>query len=288
MEPSGSNHSPRLWKQFKKNRVAVLSLLFLVILTLAALFAPYVTRFSFEEQNIMERLQSPSAQHWMGTDALGRDLYSRIIYGARMSLAVGAATAFIALIIGTSIGITAGYFGGWTDRLLMRMVELFTIFPSVLLAILLMLLVGRGFLGVLLGLGFGAWVSHARLIRGQVLLIRELTFIEAARALGVSQPRIMLFHVLPNLWGPILVSITIQIPTQIMTESFLSFMGLGLQPPYSSWGTLANEGFRAIQSYPYLMVFPGGILFLTLLAFNYLGEGLKDLVETRLDQRLMS
>jgi len=283
---NSSPHANRIaWKKLTRNPWTVLSLIFLVTMTLLAVFAPLVTHFSYEEQNIVEKLQTPSLRHWMGTDALGRDLYSRIIYGARMSLAVGAATAGIALVLGTGVGLLSGFFGGWIDRFFMRAVDLLTIFPSILLAILLMILIGRGFLGILLGLTFTAWVNHARLIRGQVLVLRELTFIESARALGAGPIRIMVFHLLPNLWGPILISLTVQIPTHIMAESFLSFIGLGIQPPYSSWGTLANEGFRAIQSFPYLILFPGGVLFLTLLALNDLGDGLKDVLDTRVDSR---
>lgn len=269
------------WGRFKKNRLAVASLVFLGVVTTLAVFAPVVTRYSYEEQNIEEKLQGPSARHWMGTDTLGRDLYSRIVYGARMSLAVGVLTAAFALVLGTLTGATAGYRGGWIDSLLMRLVDLFYIFPSILLAILLMVLLGRGFAGILLALGMTAWVTQARLVRGQVLQAKEMSYVEAARALGVRRTAIVLRHILPNLWGPIIVSLTFQIPTNIMAESFLSFIGLGLQPPFSSWGTLASEGFRAMKSFPHLIVFPGAILFATMLAFNYLGDGLRDALDPR-------
>ncbi len=263
------------------NRLAKLSLAFLAFVSLMAVFAPAVTHFSYEEQNISEKLESPSGKHWMGTDTLGRDLYSRIVYGARMSLAVGILTALFALVLGTLTGATAGYWGGWIDSILMRLVDVFYIFPSLLLAILLTLLLGRGFAGILLALGMTAWVTQARLVRGQVLQVKEQPYVEAARALGVSHFFIVARHILPNLWGPIIVSLTFQIPTNIMAESFLSFIGLGLQPPYSSWGTLASEGFRAMKSYPHLIVFPGAVLFVTMLAFNYLGDGLRDALDPR-------
>lgn len=241
-----------------------------------AALAPLVTHFSYEEQNISQRLENPSWEHPMGTDSLGRDLYSRIVYGARMSLAVGVCTAIFALLIGTLTGALAGYLGGWTDRILMGIVNLFYTFPSLLLAILLTLLFGRGFTGILIAISLTAWGTHARLVRGQVLQARNLAYVESARAVGAHTPEIIFRHILPNLWGPITVSLTIQIPTNIMTESFLSFIGLGLQPPFSSWGTLANEGFRAMQSFPHLIIFPGTVLFLTMLAFNYLGDGVRD------------
>jgi oligopeptide transport system permease protein len=263
------------------SRVARVSLAFLAVITVMAVFAPSVTRYTYDEQNISRKLETPSGEHWMGTDTLGRDLYSRIVYGARMSLAVGVLTALFALLLGTLTGSVAGYYGGWIDHLLMRLVDLFYIFPSLLLAILLMVLLGRGFTGILLALGMTAWVTQARLVRGQVLQAREMSYVEAARALGVRDRSIILKHILPNLWGPIIVSLTFQIPTNIMAESFLSFIGLGLQPPYSSWGTLANEGFRAMKSYPHLIIFPGIVLFATMMAFNYLGDGLRDALDPK-------
>ncbi|OFZ78897.1 MAG: peptide ABC transporter permease [Bdellovibrionales bacterium RIFOXYD1_FULL_53_11] len=273
--------NPRAWKQLVKNRVAAVSLVFLVIITLMAAFAPVVTKYSYEEQNISEKLEGPSTRHWLGTDTLGRDLYSRIVYGARMSLAVGIMTAIIALFLGTLTGAIAGYAGGWVDNLLMRLVDLFYIFPSLLMAILLMILMGRGFAGILLAIGLTAWVTQARLVRGQVMQTKALPFVESARATGVGHIAIVVRHILPNIWGPVIVSLTFQIPTNIMSESFLSFIGLGLQPPYSSWGTLASEGFRAMRSYPHLIVFPGLVLFITMLAFNYLGDGLRDALDPK-------
>lgn len=255
-----------------------ISLIFLVIISLLALFAPWVTSFSYEEQNILEKLQGPSLKHWMGTDLLGRDILSRILFGARMSLAVGVCTAFFSLLIGTVVGSLAGYRGGWVDLLLMHTVDILSIFPSALLAILLSLVFGRGVLGMMIAIGMSSWTTQARLVRGQVLQIREMPYIEAAHSLGVTAPGLIWKHILPNCLGPIIVSVTLQIPLNLMTESFLSFIGLGLQPPYSSWGTLTQEGFRAIQSFPHLIIYPGAILFLTLLAFHYVGDGLQILL----------
>jgi oligopeptide transport system permease protein len=193
-----------------------------------------------------------------------------------MSLAVGVSTAVLSLGIGTLVGALAGYRGGSVDRILMRAVDVLYALPGILIAILLSLVLGRGFMGILAALGLTAWVTQARLVRAQVLQARQLPYVEAARAIGATGPALVFRHILPNLWGPIVVSLSFQIPNSIMSESFLSFIGLGLQPPLSSWGTLANEGFRAIRSYPHLIIFPGSALFLTLLAFNYLGEGLRD------------
>jgi oligopeptide transport system permease protein len=269
------------FRKFLKHKLAVLSLAFLVFVSLMAIAAPLVTKYSYEEQNVTEKFEGPSLQHIMGTDTLGRDIYSRIVYGARMSLAVGVLTAIMALLLGTLTGALAGYYGGSIDLWLMKVVDLFYVFPSLLLAILIMVFLGRGFAGILLALGLTAWVTQARLVRGQVLLAKELPFVESARALGIGNFRIVFRHILPNLWGPIIVSLTFQIPTNIMAESFLSFIGLGLQPPYSSWGTLAYDGFNGMRAFPHLIIFPGTVLFLTMLAFNYLGDGLRDVLDPK-------
>ena len=270
------------YQRFKKNKAAALSLSFLLTLTFLALIAPWVSHQTYDAQNLNELLQTPSFHHLMGTDPLGRDLYSRTLFGARMSLAVGFVTAVFSLLIGTLTGAWAGYFGGGWDRLLMRIVDIFSIFPMLLMAILLTLVFGRGFTGLLLAIGFSAWVTQARMIRGLVLQLRQEPYIEAAEAMGNTSVEIIFKHIIPNLMGPALVSLSLQVPTNIMAESFLSFIGLGVQPPYASWGTLANEGFRAMQTYPHLIIFPGLALFLTLLAFYYLANGLRDLLDPRL------
>jgi oligopeptide transport system permease protein len=266
-------------KKFSRHRVAMVSLIFLTFITVGAVFAPVLTTQSYETQNIEERLETPSVHHWMGTDTLGRDLYSRIIYGARMSLAVGICTALLSLSVGTLVGSVAGFRGGKIDAFLMRVVDLFYIFPSLLIAILLTVFFGRGFFGILVALSLTSWVTHARLVRNLVLQAKEMLYVESARALGLRGARILFRHILPNILGPMIVSLTFQIPTSIMSESFLSFIGLGLEPPYSSWGTLANEGFRAMKSFPHLILFPGTVLFITLIAFNTLGDGVRDVLD---------
>ncbi len=262
-----------------RHKFAVTSVIFLLAIGVAAIFAPQFTNHSYETQSIEHKLETPSDAYWMGTDSLGRDLYSRIIYGARMSLAVGILTALLSLSVGTVIGAIAGFRGGKTDSILMRIVDIFYIFPSLLIAILLTVFFGRGFLGILVALSFTSWVTHARLVRTLVLQAKEMLYVEGARALGAVDFRIVARHILPNIVGPMIVSLTFQIPTNIMSESFLSFIGLGLEPPYSSWGTLANEGFRAMKSYPHLILFPGTVLFVTLIAFNAAGDGLRDVLD---------
>jgi oligopeptide transport system permease protein len=269
----------KFFRKFARHRLALASLVFLGVVSTGAVFAPQFTSQSYETQNMDEKLESPSLAHWMGTDTLGRDLYSRVVYGARMSLAVGVLTALLSLTVGTLVGAVSGFRGGKTDAFLMRVVDLFYIFPSLLIAILLTVFLGRGFFGILLALALTSWVTHARLVRNLVLQAKEMLYVEGARSLGVPEFRILFRHILPNILGPIIVSLTFQIPTNIMSESFLSFIGLGLEPPYSSWGTLANEGFRAMKSYPHLILFPGTVLFVTLVAFNALGDGFRDMLD---------
>lgn len=268
-----------IWKQLKKHRLAMVSLAFLILLTLVATAAPLVSRFNYYDQNAEAALLSPNAVYWFGTDSLGRDLFARVLYGARISLAVGIFTAIFSLVIGTCYGAISGYAGGRVDAAMMRIADILYSLPSLLLTILLMIIVGRGPLGIFLALGIVGWVGEARLVRGQVLQAREMLYVEAARSLGFRPTRILLRHIVPNIMGPVIVSLTFGIPQNIMAESFLSFVGLGLEPPYASWGTLANEGWRAYRTYPHLILFPGILLFLTILAFNFLGDGLRDALD---------
>ncbi|MBI4042654.1 MAG: ABC transporter permease [Deltaproteobacteria bacterium] len=271
-----------VWKRFKKNKTAYTSLIFLILLGLMAIFAPQVTPFSYEEQDISRQLLGPNHINWMGTDSLGRDLYSRIIYGARMSLAVGVIVAFIAFVIGTLYGALGGYVGGRLDHLFMRICDILDTFPSLLLMILILTFTRRSLFGIFFALSIVGWVREARLVRGQVLQVKEMTYIEAARAVGTRGWVIVLRHVLPNILGPLIVTLTFQIPQAMLAEAFLSFIGLGLPPPFSSWGTLASEGWRALRSYPHLIIFPGSAIFVTMLAFNFLGDGLRDAIDPHL------
>ncbi len=266
---------------FLKDKRFVVSVIVLAILCVLALGAPYFAPFSYDAVSVGPNLAPPGGANIMGTDVLGRDLYSRVLYGARLSLAVGFCTAIFSLVLGTLTGAIAGYFGGIWDKLLMSIVDIFYIFPMLLLAILFTLLLGRGFLGIFMAIGMTTWVTQARLVRALVLQARELPYVEAGRALGLTHLKVLFKHILPNLMGPMIVSLTFQIPNNILTESFLSFVGLGLQPPYSSWGTLANEGYRGIQSYPHLMLFPGLALFITMIAFHFLGDALRDILDPK-------
>lgn len=290
--------SQSLWKdsikRLKKNRGSVYSLYFIIAISVVAIFANYLAPFSFETQNIDRVLLGPNSQNWFGTDNLGRDLFSRIIYGARMSMAVGIFTAVISLIIGGLYGAVSGWVGGWVDSVMMRIIDILFAIPSLVLLILVMVVFNsvnffdqpelKALTGIFLALSVVGWVGLARLVRGQVLQAKQLLFIEGARAMGAGNWAILFRHVLPNILGPIIVMLTFQIPSNILFESFLSFIGLGLQPPYASWGILANDGWRA-KSYPHMIIFPGLAIFLTMLAFNLLGDGLRDAFDPKMKNR---
>ena len=258
---------------------------FVAIVALAAFLVPRLSPYTaggLEEQRILE---APSRTHWMGTDALGRDLLTRVLYGARVSLTVGVGTAILALIIGTGYGLVAGFKGGSLDDFMMRVVDIFYGLPDMLIFILLSLLFGRNVAGLLVALGLVSWVRFARMARGQVLQVKELLFVESARSMGASRARIILRHILPNIMGPIVVTLTFSIPSAILAESTLSFIGLGINDPYSpwgtSWGTLAQDGWRAMRTFPHVIFFPAAAIFLTILAFNTLGNALRDLLDPK-------
>ncbi len=252
---------------------------FIALAVLAAVLAPWIVPYSFQAQDTLNTLAVPSAAHWMGTDYLGRDLFSRLVYGARVSLFIGMATTLVALVIGTVYGAISGYVGGRTDSVMMRVVDVVFALPDLLMIILIMVVLGRGLTGIFLALTMVSWVTVARLVRGEVLRIKEFTFVEAARALGSSHARIIFLEILPNLWGVLIVTLTFRIPVAILAESTLSFIGLGIAPPFSSWGSLANDGWTAIKFYPHLILFPSLAIFLTILSFNFLGEGLRDAMD---------
>lgn len=263
------------------NTSSKLSVGFLSIVVLAAVFAPWVAPYSYETQNTLNTLAAPSLSHWMGTDRLGRDLFSRLIYGARVSLFIGVSTTLLAILIGTIYGAVSGYAGGRTDSVMMRFVDVVFALPDMLMIILITVMMGRGVTGMFIALTLVSWVTVARLVRGEVLRIKEYTYIEAARALGAGTLRILIREILPNILGLMIVTLTFRIPVAILAESTLSFIGLGIAPPFSSWGTLANEGWKAIKFYPHLILFPSLAIFLTILSFNFLGDGFRDYLDPR-------
>ena len=258
-----------------------LSFGFLGVVFFSAIFAPWITPYSYETQDTLNTLATPSFSHLMGTDQLGRDLFSRLIYGARVSLFIGISTTMLALVIGTIYGSISGYIGGRMDGFMMRVVDVIFALPDMLMIILVTVMMGRGIAGMFIALTLVSWVTVARLVRGEVLRIKEKTYVEAARALGASSPRILMQEILPNILGLMVVTLTFRIPVAILAESTLSFIGLGIAPPFSSWGTMANEGWRSIKFYPHLILFPSLVIFFTILSFNFLGDRLRDNLDPR-------
>ena len=238
-----------------------------------------LSSLSYADQNLWEANAGPSAAHWFGTDSLGRDLFIRVLYGARISLAIGVAASVINLLIGVTYGGIAGFFGGRTDRIMMHLVDILYGIPMLLYVILLMVLLKPGLTNLFLALGIAYWLSMARIVRSQILTLKEREFVLAARSLGLSPWRILFRHLLPNCSGPILVTMTLAIPEAIFAEAFLSFIGLGVAAPMASWGVLASEGLTSVRSYPYQLLFPSLAISLTMLAFNFLGDGLRDALD---------
>ena len=265
--------------------VIAMSATFVGLVVVAACLAPWIAPYGLGGLEEKQMLQTPSANHLMGTDGLGRDLLTRVLYGARVSLAVGLGTALIALLLGTTYGLLAGFIGGNWDHLMMRIVDVFYGLPDMLIFILLSLVFGRNIGGLLVALGLVSWVRFARIARGQVLQAKEFLFVESARALGASRRRILLRHIMPNIIGPVIVTLTFSIPAAILAESTLSFIGIGINDPYSawgtSWGTLTQDGYRAMRSYPHMFAFPAAAIFLTILSFNTLGNCLRDRLDPK-------
>ena len=258
---------------------------FIMIVLLSGFAVPWISPYGSGELREDNLLAGPSWTHPMGTDALGRDLLTRVLYGARVSMTVGIGTALIALIIGTTYGLVSGFKGGHIDDFMMRLVDIFYGLPDMLIFILLSLLFGKSIGGLLVALGLVTWVRFARITRGQVLQAKEFVYVEGARAMGAPRRRILMRHILPNILGPILVTLTFSIPAAILAESTLSFIGLGINDPYSgwgtSWGTLAQDGWRAMRAYPHIIFFPAAAIVLTILAFNTVGNALRDLLDPR-------
>lgn len=273
----------RAWNRLKKVRTAVAALSVVLLICLLCLLSYLdvpLTSYSFD-QTSRAILLDPCPQHLMGTDELGRDLLTRVIYGSRLSITIGIMTALVSLIVGTVYGAIAGYCGGKIDSLLMRGVDIAYSVPDLLVMILLGVLIGRGTLGILIALALVSWRGTARLVRAQFLALKSEEFVEAARAQGQGHLKIITKHLLPNSIGPVIVAMTFTVPAAILSESTLSFIGLGLSPPACSWGTLASDGWRSLRVHPHLIFFPSLFIFFSVLAFNFLGDGLRDALDPK-------
>jgi oligopeptide transport system permease protein len=292
------------WYQLTRNRVAVGSLIFISLLILVAIFAPALAPYHFAEGTLEDNYAPPGDKFLVGADFMGRDILSRTIYGARISVSVAIVASLVSLLVGLTIGVISGYVGGRVDDIIMRIVDIIYAYPFIVFVILMQVyfkalsrrggsegIAGTlieldsmtgGMLFVFIAIGLINWLQMARLARGQVLSYKEKEFVEAARSIGSSDGRIILRHLVPNIIGPLIVNETLQIPTYIFIEAFLSFIGLGVNPPTPSWGAMISEGFKGLRSYPHLLVAPAIALCLTTLAFNFLGDGLRDALDPRM------
>lgn len=269
--------------RIRNNRLALTGIVIIGILTAIAILSPWLAPYDFLEQNLLERLSPPSSKHWMGTDDLGRDVFSRLLLGTRISLMVGLVAVSIATLFGTSVGLVAGYFGNWADTLLMRTVDVLLCFPTFFLILMVIAFLEPNILNVMIVIGITSWTGLARLVRGETLSLRERDFVLAAMALGLSTKRILFVHLLPNVTAPILVSATLGVGSAILIESALSFLGLGVQLPTPSWGNMLTSGKDYIYFAWWLSLFPGLAILITVLSFNLLGEGLRDVLDPRSD-----
>ncbi|HZO32456.1 MAG TPA: ABC transporter permease [Chloroflexota bacterium] len=271
-----------LWRRLTRNELAVAGGLILAVVAFAAVFAPYLSPEDPLEMNPTQLLQPPSADHWMGTDEFGRDILSRVIWGARISLYVGAISVTIAVLAGVSLGLVAGYFGGLVDDLIARVLDVVFAFPTILLALGIVGMLGPSLTNTMVAIGIVYTPVYARLARGTTLAVKERDFVEAAIVSGASSARIIGRHILPNVAAPLIVQTSLSLSLAILAEASLSFLGLGTQPPDPSWGTMVNTGQRLIELSPWPVVFPGLAIVLAVLAFNLIGDGLRDALDPRL------
>ncbi|MFB5083622.1 ABC transporter permease [Symbiobacterium thermophilum] len=290
--PAAAGAEPRsrtAWDRLRQHKLAMAGLIFIVLLILMAILAPWLAPADPNKQDLFLKLAKPGTpfdalgegKYWLGADHLGRDVLSRVIYGARVSLLVGFVAEAIVMVIGVTMGALAGYYGGRVDRVIMRTVDVLFAFPDLLFAIAIMFALGRGLINLFIALSVVGWAGMARLTRGQVLALKEREFVEGARAAGASDARVILRHILPNALGPIIVAVTLGIPGAIMSEASLSYLGLGVQPPTATWGSMIYEGRSYLRHAPWMSLAPGVMIMVTVLAFNLLGDGLRDALDPR-------
>lgn len=271
-------------RMVRENKLAVISFGVIILFILAAVVAPLLTPYTYDEMDLANRLAPPSAAHLLGTDEGGRDVFTRLLYGARVSLLIGIVPTLLSMAIGAALGILAGFAGGKTDTVIMRIADVMLAFPSILLAMVLMYMLGDGLINIFLTLSIVNWASVARVVRAETLRLKELEYVEAARVTGVSRSKILLRHILPNCIPTLIVLFTLNVPSSILTESGLSFLGLGVQPPAASWGLMVNQGRQYLYTAPWLSFAPCVAIMLTVLAFNFLGDGLRDVMDPHLQK----
>lgn len=267
--------------RLRKNKLAIAGLIILLFLSLISILTPAIAPYSYETQDLYLGATPPSLKHWCGTDELGRDLLTRMMYGGRISLAVGLSATAVSLLIGVLWGTISGYFGGKVDQIMMRIVDILYAMPFIIFIILLMVVFGRNIILLFISIGAVEWLTMARIIRGQVLAIRKEEFIEAAITQGLPPHRIIIKHIIPNVIGVVIIYATLTVPSVMLLEAFLSFLGLGVQPPMSSWGLLISGGVETMEEYPWLLIYPGIVLSITLFSLNFLGDGLRDALDPK-------
>ena len=271
-----------VWKQLKNNRFAMTGLVIVLILFVLSLLAPFITPYAPDDLDAYNVLIPPCASHWLGTDELGRDVLTRIIYGARISLKVGFVSVGIAVVAGSVAGLCAGYYGGWIDQIIMRFVDIMLCFPTFFLILAVIALLEPSIWYIMIIIGLTGWMGVARLVRAEVLSLRERDFVMAARGIGASDARIIFLHILPNAMSPVLVAATLGVAGAILTESALSFLGIGVQPPTPSWGNMLTAGKDYLEFAWWLSLFPGLAILVTVVAYNLVGEGLRDALDPKI------
>jgi ABC-type dipeptide/oligopeptide/nickel transport system permease subunit len=269
------------WRRYRRNTMAVIGLVLVIIFILIAIFAPWIAPYHYNDQNLRNTWQPPSAEHIFGTDDLGRDQLSRVIYAVRTAAIVGLGASALSLLIGAVIGSISGMRGGWTDTILMRLVEIFNSFPAILLAVILATNLGQSVTTIVIALAITGWAGYARLIRGQVLALKNQEYVHAARTLGASEQHVITKYVLPNILGPIAVALSFGIPYAMIAEAGLSVIGVGIRPPEPSWGNLIQLGINKMRGFPYLAIWPTLLFSLTLLAFTWFGDGLQEIFNAK-------
>lgn len=272
-----------IWKRFKKNKLAVSGLIFIIFLILTSILAEFITPHELDTQNLLKRFSAPSSEFYFGTDEYGRDIFTRLIFGGRVSLLVGFVSVAGSIFIGTVVGALAGYYGGWVDNILMRIVDILLSFPSIFLLITIVTLVGPDLKNIIMIFAVLGWTGTARLVRGEFLTLKEREFVLATKTIGMSDARIIFRHLLPNALGPVTVSATLGVGYVILAESGLSYLGLGIQPPTPSWGNMLQsaQSITVMMETPWYPILPGLMILLTVLAFNFVGDGLRDALDPK-------
>lgn len=271
-----------VWARFRKDPLAMAGMVFILLMGLSCIFIPMFSSYSYDGFFPMVRNQGPSWAHLCGTDRMGRDIFIRILYGARISLTVGLVAAAINFVIGVIYGGVSGYLGGWVDMVMMRIVDILTSLPSLLYIVLIMLILGSNVWSVILALCFTSWIGTARVVRSEVMRLKFSEYVLASRLSGATTRHLLLHHLVPNAMGPIIVSTAFLIPNAIFSEAFLSFLGIGIQAPMASWGTLANDALPIMKTYSYQLLFPVAAICLTMFSFNFIGDGLRDALDPRM------